>query len=255
MATLRVGTRPSRQGYHTASHFAVLSVLTVLLHRETGGTGQFVDVSMTAANNVTTEAATVTWLVARRTVQRQTGRHASVTPSRETQQRCADGRYVNTGVPPRRPHEFAALDKWLKELGLDAELPEAVFLEMGARWQGPFDLARIGRDDEITAIFGAGRDALKLIASRVSAQDFFVGCQRVGLAVGVVNAPEEAFEDSHFKARGFQVPVRHDDLDRTVVYPGAPYALTSSPWAISRPAPKLGEHDVEVIAELDALWK
>ena len=243
------------QGYHTASHFAVLSALTALLHRETGGTGQFVDVSMTAANNVTTEAATFTWLVARRTVQRQTGRHASVTPSRETQQRCADGRHVNTGVPPRRPREFAALDKWLQELGLHAELPEAVFLEMGARWQGPFDLAKIGRDDEITAIFGAGRDALKLIASRVSAQDFFVGCQRVGLAVGVVNAPEEAFEDPHFKARGFHVPVRHDDLERTVVYPGAPYALTSSPWAISRPAPRLGEHDTEVFAELDAFSK
>ena len=151
-----------------------------------------------------------------------------MSPSRETQQLCADGRYANTGMPPRRPHEFAALDKWLKELGLDAELPEAVFLEMGANWEGPFDLATIGRDDAVTAIFGAGRDALKLIASRVSAQEFFVGCQRAGLAVGIVNAPEEAFENEHFIARGFQVPVQHDDIGRTVVYPGAPM-----PWRLA----------------------
>ena len=240
--------RGPQQGYHTASHFAVMSALTALLHRGAYGEGQFIDVSMTAASNVTTEAATYSWLVAERTVQRQTGRHASVSPSGETQQRCADGRYANTGVPPRKPSEFAALDRWLKELGLFERLPEAVFLEMGANWQGPFDLAKIGSDDEITAIFGAGREALKLIASTVSAQDFFLGCQRAGLAVGVVNAPEEAFEDAHFKARGFHVPVRHGE--REVVYPGAPYAFAASPWAISRRAPKLGEHDGEVFAEL-----
>ena len=240
--------RGPQQGYHTASHFAVMSALTALLHRGASGEGQFIDVSMTAASNVTTEAATYSWLVAERTVQRQTGRHASVSPSGETQQRCADGRYANTGVPPRKPSEFAALDRWLKELGLFERLPEAVFLEMGANWQGPFDLSKIGSDDEITAIFGAGREALKLIASTVSAQDFFLGCQRAGLAVGVVNAPEEAFEDAHFKARGFHVPVRHGE--REVVYPGAPYAFAASPWAISRRAPKLGEHDAEVFAEL-----
>ncbi len=238
------------QGYQTAAHFAAMSALTALLHRTVSGRGQFIDVSMTAASNVTTEAASYSWLVAKRTVQRQTGRHASASPSGETQQRCADGRYANTGVPPRQPKEFAALYAWLKELGLDSELPEAVFLEMGARWEGPFELSKIGSDDEITAIFGAGREGLRLIASRVPAQDFFFGCQRAGLAVGIVNAPEEAFEDEHFKARGFQVPVVHEDIGRTVVYPGAPYAFHGSPWAISRRAPKLGEHDAEVFAEL-----
>ena len=242
--------RGPQQGYHTASHFAAMSALTALLHRSVSGAGQFIDVSMTAASNVTTEAASYSWLVAQRTVQRQTGRHASVSPSGETQQRCADGRYANTGVPPRKPAEFAALDAWLGELGLADRLPEAVFLELGANWQGPFDLSKIGSDDEITAIFGAGREALKLIASTVSAQDFFLGCQRAGLAAGVVNAPEEAFEDAHFKARGLQVRVQHEDLQREITYPGAPYAFSRSPWAISRRAPKLGEHDAEIDQEL-----
>lgn len=242
--------RGAGQGYHTASHFAVMSVLTAVLHRGVSGAGQFVDVSMHAASNVTTEAGSYVWLVAQRTVQRQTGRHASVTPSGETQQRCADGHYANTGVPPRTPAEFARLYAWLQELQLDTELPEAVFLEMGANWEGPFELSKIGEDDAVTAIFGAGREGLKLIASRVPAQDFFTGCQSAGLAVGVVNSPEEAFEDEHFKARGFQVEVRHEDIGRTITYPGAPYALRASPWAITRRAPKLGEHDEEVFGEL-----
>jgi len=239
------------QGFHTAAHFAVMSALTAIVFRAASGQGQFIDVSMNAASNVTTEAASYSWLVAGQTVQRQTGRHAAVHPTGRTQQLCADGRYVNTGVPPRFPDEFARLLAWLRELGLEEALPESVFLEMGANWEGPFDLSRIAEDDAIAAIFGAGREALKLIAERVSAQQFFLGCQRAGLAVGVINSPEEAFEDEHFKARGFHVPVRHDDLGRTIVYPGAPYKFEASPWRISRRAPRLGEHNGEVFAGLE----
>jgi CoA-transferase family III len=153
---------------------------------------------------------------------------------------------VNTGVPPRFPAEFARLHEWLKVLQLDEQFPEVVFLEMGAQWEGPFDLSRIGIDETITAIFSAGREGLQLIARSVSAQEFFEGCQRAGLAVGIINAPEEALENAHFKARGMQVPVYHETLERTVVYPGAPFNLPLAPWRISRPAPCLGEHNVEV---------
>ena len=244
--------RGAGQAYHTAAHVAVLSALTAVLYRGTTGEGQFIDVSMNAATNVTTEAASYSWLIAQQTVQRQTGRHAATRATQETQQLCGDGRYANTGVPPRFPDEFARLLAWLRELGLEAALPEAVFLEMGANWQGPFDLSKVAEDDTMAAIFGAGRDALKLIAERVPAQEFFLGCQRAGIAVGVVNAPEEAFEDEHFKARGFQVPVQHEELGRAVVYPGAPYKFELTPWHISRRAPCLGEHSDEVFAELDA---
>ena len=235
------------QGYQTACHFAVMSVFTALLSRGATGEGQFIDVSISAALNVTTEGATYNWLVEKSTLQRQTGRHASIRPTGETQMRCADGRWVNTGVPPRFPTEFAKLLAWLRVLKLDELFPETVFLEMGASWEGPFDLSRIGIDDTITAIFTAGREGLQLIARTVDAQDFFEGCQRAGLAVGVINSPEEAFENHHFKARGMHVPVLHEDIGRTVVYPGAPFSLPKAPWRISRRPPRLGEHNRELL--------
>lgn len=234
------------QGYQTGCHYAAMSVLTALLHRQSGGVGQFIDVSITAALNVTTEAATYAWLVAEAEVQRQTGRHAAIDPTGATQMQCADGRYVNTGVPPRFPKEFGNLHAWLVEVGLIDQLPEAVFLEMGANWEGPFDLSQIGVDDTITAIFTAGREALMLIARNVSAIEFFTGCQQAGLSVGIIYSPEEAFEDEHFKARGFQVEVEHEDLGQTITYPGAPYKLPASPWQIYRRAPHLGEHNNEL---------
>jgi crotonobetainyl-CoA:carnitine CoA-transferase CaiB-like acyl-CoA transferase len=237
------------QGYHTACHFAVMSALTALFYRLNSGEGQFIDISMHGASNVTTEAASYSWLVAQQTVQRQTGRHAASVPTQGTQMRCKDGRWVNTGVPPRSPAEFGFILGWLRDLGLEEVFADAVLLEIGAAMTKPITYDLIGVDAEATAIFIAGREALALIAENVSAYDFFVGFQRRGVAVGVIYSPEEAFEDEHFKARGFQVEVEHDDLGGTVRYPGAPYRLPASPWRISRRAPKLGEHDAEVLGE------
>jgi len=238
------------QSVHTACHFAMMSALTALLFRGKTGQGQFIDVSMTAALNVTTEAASYSWLVNRSIVQRQTGRHAAVNPTGETQIQCNDGKWANTGVPPRFPREFQKLLDWIRALTLEESFPEAVFLEMGANWDGPFDLSQIGSDDTITAIFSAGREGLKLIANSVSAYEFFTGCQNAGLAVGIINSPEEAFEDPHFKERGFQVEVEHEDFERTITYPGAPFNLPKAPWSISRRAPHKGEHTQEIFAEL-----
>ena len=238
-----------RQGYAIGCHYAFLSALTAILHRELGGRGQKIDVSMHAAANVTTEMASYHWLVTQGTVQRQTGRHALENPSMPSQMVCADGKYVNTGVPPRTPREFANLVAWLEKLGVKDELPEAIFLEMGAQ-RDHIDLSKIGQDDEVTAIFGAGREALTFLAARLSAQELFVGAQKAGLPLGAIYSPEEAFDDPHFVARGFPVEVEHPELERTVRYPGAPYAFEKSRWAISRRAPRLGEHTDEVLEEV-----
>ncbi|MEM7100986.1 MAG: CoA transferase [Pseudomonadota bacterium] len=239
------------QAFHTGSHFAYMSALTALLYRGESGAGQFIDVSITAALNVTTEAASYAWHVCEATVQRQTGRHAAVVPTGETQMLCADGKHVNTGVPPRFPREFQNLLTWMKSLNLDKEFPETVFLEMGAAWEGQFDLSKIGEDDTITAIFSAGRDGLKLIAQTVSAYEFFVGCQEAGLAVGIIYSPEEVYEDEHFKARGFQASLQHPGRSEPVRYPGAPYKLPASPWSLRHPAPELGEHTQEILSSLE----
>lgn len=234
------------QGYNTGCHFAVMSALTAYFWKLSSGEGQFVDVSMHQASNVTTEAASYSWLVAGQTVQRQTGRHASTILTQDTQVMCRDGRWVNTGVAARTPREYAAIHSWIVDLKLEEAFPEVVFLEMGAAMDKPLTYDRIGADEEATAIFMAGRDALGVIAAAVDADDFFVGFQTRGFPVGAIFSPEEAFENDHFRARGFQTPVAHAD-GRTVLYPGAPYRFSATPWAIGRPAPKLGEHNAEVL--------
>lgn len=237
------------QGYQTACHYAVMSALTAILIREGTGLGQHIDVNAHAACNVTTEMASYHWLVSEGTVQRQTGRHAMEFMTLPTQIECADGRHATTGVPPRSPAEFATLYEWIVELGLVEEFPEAIFIRMGAERER-IDLSEIGKDDELTAIFGAAREALNFIASKVSAYDFFEGAQKRGITVGVIYSPEEAMEDEHFRARGFPVEVEHEAIGATFTYPGAPYVFEKTPWRIACPAPRLGEHNQEIFGEL-----
>ncbi len=237
------------QGYQTGCHYAVMSALTALLYRDVSGEGQYIDVNMNAAGNVTTEAGSYTWLVANDTVQRQTGRHAGVNPSMPSQVACADGRYVNTGIPPRRPDEFKRMHEWLIDLGIVDEFPLTPLLELGAQRER-IDLSMIATHPEVAEIFGAGRECVNFVASRIPAAEFFAGAQNRGFQVGIIYAPEEVFSDPHFIARGFPTEVEHPELGRSFTYPGAPYQFRGSPWGISRRAPLLGEHTDEVLAAL-----
>jgi benzylsuccinate CoA-transferase BbsE subunit len=230
------------QAQHTAGLHAVAATLVAVLHRTSGGTGQHIDVSLHAAANVTTEAGSYSWLVARQTVQRQTGRHASTRPTAASMAVDREGRPVNTGFPPTSAVGFDAVLGWLADLGLLEDFHEAVFLRLGID-RGGVKMADLASDVETQAIYGAGRDALVLIASRMTGYEFFVEGQRRGLAVGVIYAPEEVFEDPHLRATGFPTPVWQEEVGRAVVHAGTGLAFDRSPWRVSGPAPRLGQHN------------
>ena len=188
---------------------------------------------------VTTEFATLFWLNSGTIVQRQTGRHAMPTITEPTQLRCRDGRWLNTGVPPRRRHEFAALRGWIEELGLAEQCTQYELLKLGDN----YDLISIFQleDDPLAGeVFQAGRDTIAFLGEHLGAQELFTGLQQRGMACGVIYSPEEMMADPHFVERGF--PVEIDDGEGGVaVHPGAPYKFSATPWAAQR-APRLGEH-------------
>jgi crotonobetainyl-CoA:carnitine CoA-transferase CaiB-like acyl-CoA transferase len=238
------------QAYNVGSWYATIGALTALAHRDRTGRGQLVDVNLDAACNVTCEQVTYNWLIAGIEMTRQTGRHAAAQPTAPVQVRCADGRYACTGVLPMLPHQFAALHAWLAELGLVERLPEAVFLELGAAREARIDIADIGSDPEAVSILGAARDAISLIASELSAYDFYVASQEHGFPAGAVMAPDEAFEDRHFVARGIQIEVDHESPSRTYRYP-APGLPVGAGLAEHRGrAPHVDEHGGAIRSEL-----
>jgi benzylsuccinate CoA-transferase BbsE subunit len=106
-------------------------------------------------------------------------------------------------------------------------------------------------DPLVAEVFGAGREAIELIASRLPAYETFIGLQDRGLAAGIIYSPEEMMSDPHFVARGFPTEVHQDEIGRSVLHPGAPIRFTATPMGIRGPAPALGAHTEEVLAELD----
>lgn len=233
------------QAFHTAGNWAMLSVLVALLAREETGIGQHIDVSMSAAANVTTEMASYGWLMAGAEMQRQTGRHAAPVPTPIVQVRCADGRYATTGVPPRDPQTFAAILELLDRLGLRDEFPSSVILQLGAELEAPLNFADALTDPLVAEILTSARDVVWFLGEHLPAYDFFVETQSIGLATGIIYTPGEAMADPHFVARGFPVEVEHPELGRSFTYPGAPYRFTETPWQATR-APLLGEHQSDL---------
>lgn len=229
------------QGFQTAGIHAAIATLVAVLHRDASGRGQHVDVSMHAANNVTTEFATYGWLVARETVQRQTCRHAAARPTQFTMSTDKHGRFTPTGVPPRTAKEFRTLIDWIDHHGWRDDFPGVALLELGEE-RGGVSFADIASDPLVGEIFGAGRDALIFIASRLSSYEFFLEGQTRGLALPVIYSPEEVMADPHFRARGMAVEREHPGIGRTVTYAGAPITMDASPWRWQRHAPTLGEH-------------
>ena len=241
------------QGYHTASHWAVISILTAIIAKEQIGRGQFIDINASAASNVSTEAASYTWLVAQETVQRQTGRHAGVRPSSPTQVQAADGRWINSGVPARQGKDFQKTYDWLVDEGLVEQFPEAPLLQLGGEREGFLNLGAIssGEDEEGAAIFAAGRAAMVLLIKSLPAYEYFTKAQERGFQCGIIYSPEEVVQDPHFAARGFPLNIEHPELGRSFTYPGVPYKFLGSPCEIKTRPPFLGEHTRDIMISLE----
>ena len=61
-----------------------------------------------------------------------------------------------------------------------------------------------------------------------------------------INDIGEVMHSDQLAARGFFVEVEHPEAGRAK-FPGAPFKLCQTPWQLKRPAPLLGEHNVEVL--------
>ena len=64
-----------------------------------------------------------------------------------------------------------------------------------------------------------------------------------------VNTVEDVCTDPEFGGGGAFVAVSHREAGE-VSFPGAPFAMDESPWSIRRAAPLLGQHNVEVLADI-----
>ena len=79
-------------------------------------------------------------------------------------------------------------------------------------------------------------------------REVWVEARRAKVLCGPLFSMEDLFQDDHFRDRGFWYDAQHPEMG-TVTIPGRPFQMEHGGWQLRRPAPRLGEHTVEVLRE------
>ena len=210
------------QASFVAAAAAFLGTLSALIYRDQSGEGQQVDVSMLEA---LTETFGPRFLGAQ---------HGGQTGSARAPGERSD--FISGPVPCKDGFFALTLSRahfWrdaMNELGLPELATDSVF------WN------RVGQRNELAA------KVEPAILAREK-NELFDKLSTLRVVSGMVLTPEELYANRHLRDRGFFVEIEQPVLGK-VSMPGAPFKMSATPAAYSRPAPRLGEHTDVVLREL-----
>jgi crotonobetainyl-CoA:carnitine CoA-transferase CaiB-like acyl-CoA transferase len=80
-------------------------------------------------------------------------------------------------------------------------------------------------------------------------REIWAEARRARLLCGPLFTTQDLFEDEHFRNRGFWMKVLHPLMGEIEMH-GRPLQMSAGGWQLRRPAPLLGEHTREVLAEM-----
>lgn len=224
---------PAGWGFSYMDHMSALYMTTAILaalhHRDRTGEGQHVDLATVPAGIAMLPTEVLDWTV--------NGRAAT----------AGGNRADFAEMAPHGIYPCAGADRWIaiacrdeRELGVLAKVlnePELSSDRFATLEQ------RVRAADELDALIGdvtATRDAATLADDLVAA----------GLPASMVKSPSERIDDDpDLAAMGLFPTVTHPDMGEVRVE-GIPMQCSATPWQITSAAPRLGQHNREVLVDL-----
>lgn len=218
-------TFPEWQTHFHAAANAAPSALLALLARKRTGRGQTVDIAEGPIFTTQLMGLFATGFADTGIPRVRTG-HRTAVSYPYTLLRCRDGSIELMALEERQ------WQSWLQVLGDPEWGKEEIFRTRTQR-----------------AKFADELDALQAdwLMSHTKEEIFRLAQARAVPATPVYTVAEVA-ESPHLAERGYFVDVEHPVAGK-VRMPGAPYKFSETPWAIRRPAPRLGEHNRAVLVE------
>jgi crotonobetainyl-CoA:carnitine CoA-transferase CaiB-like acyl-CoA transferase len=223
----RVSAGPSIGDLYPAT-MLVGGILAALHHARRTGEGQFVDVAMMDSLIALCESMTWRYSYTGEIQQPRGTEHPSLCPFELYD--AADG-HVAIAAPGERHWQLLCDSIGRPDMVDDPRYASA--------------RRRVEHRDEVRAAITAWTGA-RSRADVVAALAGRVPC-------GPVNDASDLARDPHVQARQIYVAVDHPGSGRPVITPNTPLRFTETPGGVYRPAPRLGEHTDEILAELAAL--
>lgn len=226
-------TEPAGWGFsymdHGSAFYMTVAILAALHHRERTGVGQHVDLATVPAGIAMLPTEVLDWTV--------NGRTTSAGGNRaDFGEMAPHGIYPCRGedrwiaIACRDDRELALLSKVLDE-------PELVAERFGALEDR---LRAVDELDQIVSAATTKREAVQLADDLIHA----------GVPASVVKSPGERIDgDPDLAALGLFPTVEHPDIGKVRVE-GIPMQFSATPWHIDTAAPRLGQHNRDVLCGL-----
>ncbi len=215
---------PFEAGWQFNAMHGAFATLFALWHRRTSGRGQHIDV---AGHEVHAHhIGTLNRYAETNELNRRTG---SVTRSATTNLFETKDGYI--WLMPNSPRHWASLVEWMDNPVLKEDV-----------WKNP-------------AFRNSNGDVADMFVTEFSRQftkmEFTWEAQRRHIPAVFLATIEDAAKSEHFAYRKFFVRQEHPVVGEYTM-PGPPYRWTETPWNQYRPAPLLGQHQEEVLGELES---
>jgi benzylsuccinate CoA-transferase BbsE subunit len=241
------------QAYHMVSANAAIGALMALYHRDLTGVGQAVDVPMQGTTLRMSEMVPFTYWVSGKNRRRSGLEYYRM---QRDNYDCRDGRVICSALGGGGAEQML---EWMESEGMSADLRDekyagVIAAMMGVSPPGFGGKKNVGQvtvktlkdcPDEIAHI----EEVWQAFLYTHTMEELFVGAQTRGVRLMPVNNVKNVVEDIGLKERRYFVDVSHPELDQVFTYPGAPYRISETPWRISRRAPLIGEHNLEIYRE------
>ncbi|KXG85983.1 CaiB/BaiF CoA transferase family protein [Agrobacterium bohemicum] len=222
--------QPMKAGVAVADIFtgiySVTAIQAALIHAMRTGQGQHIDMALLDVQSAVLANQNMNYLMSGKAPVRLGNAHPNISPYEVVP--TADGFLI---LAVGNDGQFRRL---CKILGIDAIADDERYAT---------NKARVAHKVEVRQIVST--ETLKWMK-----RDLLTACETSAVPAGPINSIDEMFADPQVQARGLRVDLQA--ADGTVI-PGVrtPIILSETPLHYERPSPRLGEHQAEVLAELD----
>ena len=208
--------------------YAVSAIEAALIHALKTGEGQLVDMALLDVQSAVLANQNMNYLISGTPPVRLGNAHPNISPYEVVP--TADGYLILAVGNDGQFRRLCAI------LGIDTYADDERYAT---------NKARVANSNEVRAFISAR-------TLTWNKADLLKACEDNAVPAGAINTIEDMFSDPQIKARGLRIDLE-DGAGTMIPSVRTPIVLSETPLTYTRPSPRLGEHQEEVLAELAEL--